>query len=62
MQASNALFLAILVIAVGAFTAILAAVIYALPPVIRLVDVGIRGVSATVIEATVSRVPRMGKP
>ena len=33
------------------FTAIVAAVIYALPPVIRLVDVGIRAVSATVIEA-----------
>jgi glycine betaine/proline transport system permease protein len=33
------------------FTAIVAAVIYALPPVIRLVDVGIRGVSETVIEA-----------
>jgi len=33
------------------FTAIVAAVIYALPPVIRLVDVGIRGVSDTVIEA-----------
>ncbi len=33
------------------FTAIVAAVIYALPPVIRLVDVGIRAVPATVIEA-----------
>jgi glycine betaine/proline transport system permease protein len=33
------------------FTAIVAAVIYALPPVIRLVDVGIRGVSETVMEA-----------
>ncbi len=33
------------------FTAIVAAVIYALPPVIRLVDVGIRGVSGTVMEA-----------
>lgn len=33
------------------FTAIVAAVIYALPPVIRLVDVGIRGVSGTVVEA-----------
>lgn len=33
------------------FTAIVAAVIYALPPVIRLVDVGIRGVPATVVEA-----------
>ncbi len=33
------------------FTAIVAAVIYALPPVIRLVDVGIRAVPATVVEA-----------
>ena len=33
------------------FTAIVAAVIYALPPVIRLVDVGIGAVPATVIEA-----------
>lgn len=33
------------------FTAIVAAVIYALPPVIRLVDVGIRGVPSTVVEA-----------
>lgn len=33
------------------FTAIVAAVIYALPPVIRLVEVGIRSVSETVIEA-----------
>jgi glycine betaine/proline transport system permease protein len=33
------------------FTAIVAAVIYALPPVIRLVDVGIRGVPETVVEA-----------
>jgi glycine betaine/proline transport system permease protein len=33
------------------FTAIVAAVIYALPPVIRLVEVGIRAVSATVLEA-----------
>jgi glycine betaine/proline transport system permease protein len=36
------------------FTAIVAAVIYALPPVIRLVDVGIRSVPATVIEAAVA--------
>jgi glycine betaine/proline transport system permease protein len=34
------------------FTAIVAAVIYALPPVIRLVDVGIRAVPAAVIEAS----------
>jgi glycine betaine/proline transport system permease protein len=33
------------------FTAIVAAVIYALPPVIRLVEVGIRSVSETTIEA-----------
>lgn len=33
------------------FTAIVAAVIYALPPVIRLVEVGIRSVPATVLEA-----------
>jgi glycine betaine/proline transport system permease protein len=33
------------------FTAIVAAVIYAVPPVIRLVDVGIRAVPATVVEA-----------
>ncbi len=33
------------------FTAIVASIIYALPPVIRLVDVGIRSVPATVIEA-----------
>jgi glycine betaine/proline transport system permease protein len=36
------------------FTAIVAAVIYALPPVIRLVDVGIRSVSATVVEAAIA--------
>ena len=35
----------------GRFTAIVAAVIYALPPVIRLVEVGIRSVPDTVIEA-----------
>jgi glycine betaine/proline transport system permease protein len=34
------------------FTAIVAAVIYALPPVIRLVDVGIRGVPQSVVEAS----------
>jgi glycine betaine/proline transport system permease protein len=33
------------------FTAIVASVIYAAPPVIRLVDVGIRSVSKTVLEA-----------
>ncbi len=33
------------------FTAIVAALVYAIPPVIRLVDAGIRGVSATVVEA-----------
>jgi glycine betaine/proline transport system permease protein len=35
----------------GRFTAIVAAVIYAIPPVIRLVDAGIRAVSPTVLEA-----------
>lgn len=39
---------------VGRFTAIAAAVIFALPPVIRLVDVGIRSVSPTIIEAATS--------
>ena len=38
----------------GRFTAIAAAVIFALPPVIRLVDVGIRAVPATLIEAAMS--------
>jgi glycine betaine/proline transport system permease protein len=33
------------------FTAIVAAVIYAVPPVIRLVEVGIRAVPATIVEA-----------
>jgi glycine betaine/proline transport system permease protein len=33
------------------FTAIVAAVIFSVPPVIRLVEVGIRGVSPTVVEA-----------
>ena len=33
------------------FTAIVAALVYAIPPVIRLVDVGIRTVPATIIEA-----------
>jgi glycine betaine/proline transport system permease protein len=39
---------------VGRFTAIVAAVIFALPPVIRLVDVGIRSVPPTIIEAATS--------
>jgi glycine betaine/proline transport system permease protein len=39
---------------VGRFTAIVAAVIFALPPVIRLVDVGIRSVPPTMIEAATS--------
>jgi glycine betaine/proline transport system permease protein len=33
------------------FTAIVAAIIFAIPPVIRLVDIGIRSVPATVVEA-----------
>jgi glycine betaine/proline transport system permease protein len=36
------------------FTAIIAAIIYAAPPVIRLVEVGIRTVPATVIEAAMA--------
>jgi glycine betaine/proline transport system permease protein len=36
------------------FTAIVAAIIYAAPPVIRLVEVGIRAVPATAIEAAVA--------
>jgi glycine betaine/proline transport system permease protein len=36
------------------FTAIFAAIIFALPPVIRLVEVGIRTVPATIVEAAVS--------
>ncbi len=36
------------------FTAIVAAIIYAAPPVIRLVEVGIRAVPATVIEAAIA--------
>ena len=35
----------------GRFTAIVAAIIFAVPPVIRLVDIGIRQVPATVVEA-----------
>ncbi|MFI6519531.1 ABC transporter permease [Spirillospora sp. NPDC050679] len=35
----------------GRFTAIVAAVIYAVPPVVRLVEDGLRGVSATAVEA-----------
>lgn len=42
---------AIALFAPSRFTAIVAAVIYAVPPVIRLVDVGIRSVPAAVIEA-----------
>jgi glycine betaine/proline transport system permease protein len=36
------------------FTAIVAAIIFALPPVIRLVEIGIRTVPATIIEAATS--------
>ena len=42
---------AVALFSVGRFTAIVAAVIYAVPPVIRLVDAGIRAVSPTVLEA-----------
>ena len=42
---------AVALFSVGRFTAIVAAVIYAIPPVIRLVDVGIRSVSPSVMEA-----------
>jgi glycine betaine/proline transport system permease protein len=42
---------AIALFAPSRFTAIVAAVIYAVPPVIRLVDAGIRSVSKTVMEA-----------
>jgi glycine betaine/proline transport system permease protein len=42
---------AVALFSVGRFTAIAAAVIYAVPPVIRLVDAGIRSVSPTVLEA-----------
>jgi glycine betaine/proline transport system permease protein len=42
---------AIALFAPSRFTAIVAAVIYAVPPVIRLVDSGIRQVSTTVVEA-----------
>ena len=42
---------AVALFSVGRFTAIVAAVIYAIPPVIRLVDAGIRSVSPTVLEA-----------
>jgi glycine betaine/proline transport system permease protein len=38
----------------GRFTAIVAAVIFALPPVIRLVDVGIRSVPPSIMEAATS--------
>ena len=42
---------AVALFSTGRFTAIVAAVIYAVPPVVRLVDVGIRSVSPTVLEA-----------
>jgi len=42
---------AVALFSVSRFTAIAAAVIYAMPPVIRLVDAGIRSVSPTVLEA-----------
>ena len=42
---------AVALFSVGRFTAIVAAVIYAVPPVIRLVDAGIRAVSPTTLEA-----------
>ncbi len=42
---------AVALFSLGRFTAIAAAVIYAVPPVIRLVDAGIRSVSPTVMEA-----------
>jgi len=42
---------AIALFAPSRFTAIVAAVIYAVPPVIRLVDAGIRGVSGSAMEA-----------
>jgi glycine betaine/proline transport system permease protein len=45
---------AIALFAPSRFTAIVASVIYAVPPVIRLVDAGIRGVSATTVEAAVA--------
>ncbi len=38
----------------GKVPAVFATVIYALPPVIRLTDVGIRGVPGSVVEAAVS--------
>jgi glycine betaine/proline transport system permease protein len=46
---------AIALFSAGRFTAIVAAVIFAAPPVIRLVEVGIRSVPATPIEAAVSQ-------
>ncbi len=45
---------AIALFSAGRFTAIVAAVIFAAPPVIRLVEVGIRSVSPTVVEAATS--------
>jgi glycine betaine/proline transport system permease protein len=46
---------AIALFSAGRFTAIVAAVIFAAPPVIRLVDVGIRSVPSTPIEAAISQ-------
>ena len=46
---------AIALFSAGRFTAIVAAVIFAAPPVIRLVDVGIRSVPASPIEAALSQ-------
>lgn len=45
---------AIALFAPSRFTAIVASVIYAVPPVIRLVDAGIRGVSSTTVEAAIA--------
>jgi glycine betaine/proline transport system permease protein len=45
---------AIALFAPSRFTAIVAAVIYAVPPVTRLIDIGIRSVSPTVIEAAMA--------
>lgn len=45
---------AIALFAPSRFTAIVASIIYAVPPVIRLVDAGIRSVSATTVEAALA--------
>jgi glycine betaine/proline transport system permease protein len=42
---------ALMLFGLGKVPAVFATVIYAMPPVIRLTDVGIRGVSASVVEA-----------